>query len=221
MRSRPNAKRALTAIAIAGATLVGAGTVWAKSALMQAEISVCLDGSGYLYQPVGGGSCRAGNLTWNQQGPVGPQGPQGPAGPQGPQGQPGPAGPQGPAGIVKPGPPLDTKDITVVKKTIAATKYTSGKLKGLYSRWVAPVTISCPTGWTLTGSGYSAREYAKTFTQRISAFPTVDEVLRTSSGRPFAKYVAVAPAFVNTRSDEIWSRPWTATYQVVCLRLTS
>jgi hypothetical protein len=77
----------VVAAILAVGALFGIGGAWAKGALTQAEISACLDANGYLYQPPGGGTCRAGTLTWNQQGPPGPVGPQGPTGPQGLPGQ--------------------------------------------------------------------------------------------------------------------------------------
>ncbi len=91
----PGRRRAAIALAatVGGGALLGIGGAWAKGVLAHAEISACLDPRGYLYQPQDGGSCPAGSLTWNQQGPAGQQGPQGPAGPQG---EPGPTGPQGP-----------------------------------------------------------------------------------------------------------------------------
>ena len=95
MTNGRTARKALIGAALAGALLVGIAGAWAKGALTQAEISVCLDADGHLYQPPGGGTCRAGTLTWNQQGPAGAQGP------TGLQGQAGLAGPQGPPGPTK------------------------------------------------------------------------------------------------------------------------
>lgn len=206
-------KLAAGAALVASGLVVGVAGVWGAGALTQAEITACLDSNGYFFRPPAGRPCPGESFTWNQQGPAGPQGPPGPQGPQGPPGPPGPS---------KTGPPLAAKEIKVVKKTVAATKYESGELKGLYRRWIEPVTISCPKRWTLTGSGYSARElHRETLLQRIEAFPTVDEVLTTTAGRPFAKYVAVDPTDVVTRSNMIWPDPWWATFHIVCMKLTS
>jgi hypothetical protein len=79
---------ALVAVGAAVGALVFGAVSLART---QADITVCTDGRGYLYQPPSG-PCPTGSLTWNQQGPAGPQGPAGSQGPAGPQGAAGPAG---------------------------------------------------------------------------------------------------------------------------------
>ena len=88
MQTRRQWKRSALVAVILGIGLLGGGTeVWAKSALMQAEITACLDSNGYFFQAPAGRPCPGSSLTWNQQGrPAGPQGSQGPQGPQCPQG---------------------------------------------------------------------------------------------------------------------------------------
>ena len=136
MRRIAQSHRSLLVLAIlATGVLIGAGTVWAKSTLMQAEISVCLDGSGYLYQPVGGGTCRAGNLTWNQEAPPGPQGPAGPRGLKARRGLPAAQGPEG-----KPAP---SRSHTVKK----VTKTVKAEWNGKYSTARADegrTPVQCP-----------------------------------------------------------------------------
>jgi hypothetical protein len=158
MRSIARRRRSLLAIAVlATGMLVGAGAVWAKSTLMQAEISVCLDGSGYLYQPVGGGTCRAGSLTWNQAGPVGPAGPQGP---QGLQGQQRPAGAQGPKGAT--GPP-GVFDPASVKTYIGSSVYQK-TTSNLNDKWPSErsVAVTCPKGWVAIGGAWGNGQYGNT-----------------------------------------------------------
>ena len=79
---------------------------------MQAEITACLDSSGYYFRAPAGRPCPGDSLTWNQQGPVGPQGV---AGQQGPQGPLGPQGAQGP-----PGKPTPSSNIAITEAAARA-----------------------------------------------------------------------------------------------------
>ena len=204
MRRIAQSHRSFLVLAIlATGVLIGAGTVWAKSTLMQAEISVCLDGSGYLYQPVGGGTCRAGNLTWNQEGPPGPQGPAGPLGPQGPQGS---AGAQGPEG--KPA-PSHSHTVKKVTKTVKA------EWNGKYFDSTVPTKVAhpvqCPQGWAATGAGFAA--YAKTpgLTRLRDARLAVQEPFVSQDGSVIGFRMQVAL--------KTWSTQWWVEFSVVCFKL--
>ena len=157
-RTRRGTFAAVASVLVAGA-LVGIGGAWAKGALTQAEISVCLDADGHLYQPPGGGTCRAGALTWNQQGPIGEQGP------GGPQGQAGPAGPQGPPGTAA--------QVSQATKSLAnaAIHIEQDASFGTTIANVQSYTSLCPLGFRAVGGGYSI----------VSALPP-DLVVVTNQG---------------------------------------
>jgi hypothetical protein len=101
-------KRALVALAAAGALLGLAGIAYATIPDENGVIHGCYQKSGGALRVVDNAVTNCAktetSLNWNVKGatgPVGPQGdqgPQGPAGPQGPQGPQGPRGPQGPQG---------------------------------------------------------------------------------------------------------------------------
>ena len=152
MTNRRTARKVLLGAALAGALLVGIAGAWAKGELTQAEISVCLDADGHLYQPPGGGTCRAGTLTWNQQGPAGPGGQAGPAGPAGAAGTAGPQGPPGP-----PGSPTAKKVVPLNAKALRASAVKVVKVAVYYKRTTSnPKDVfptqnvtgaQCPDGW--------------------------------------------------------------------------
>jgi hypothetical protein len=139
---RQRAPALVGSVLVAGA-LLAIGGAWAKGARTQAEISACLDANGYLYQPPGGGTCRAGTLTWNQQGPAGAQGP------TGPQGQPGPVGPQGPPG--------SAAQVSQATKSLAtaAIHIEQSASFGTTIANVQSYTSLCPLGFQAVGGGYS------------------------------------------------------------------
>lgn len=205
----------LGATLVAGA-LLGVGAVWAKSTLLQSEITACLDSNGYFFRAPAGRPCPGDSLTWNQQGPVGPAGPQGPQGPQGQQGQ---QGPQGPPGTAASGPPLKIGDMKMLKKHLAAPKVSGGVYGDVVPYYGEnPATLTCPTKWTATSAGFE--EDAEGMNR---VFANHFRPLYVPSGRVIGW--AFRAKIVRDDPSKSWGtgnypkKKWGVTFYVACMKL--
>jgi Collagen triple helix repeat (20 copies) len=138
-------RKALVALATAGALALAAGVAYATIPDNQGVIHACYkidNGQLRVVDTDGGGSCGPSEsaLAWNQTGPPGAPGPQGPKGDQGPQGAQGIPGPQGdPGADGQPG----ISGYTVVHNSTGGAD------------WNLFATVFCPAGTKVLGGGAS------------------------------------------------------------------
>jgi len=202
-------KRVLLSAAILAVGVVGGGAAdWARSALAEAQITACLDGSGYFFRAPAGRPCPGDSLTWNQQGPTGPSGPPGAGGPQGP------AGPQGSPGTATNGSPLKDGQMKVVKKHLVSPKLSGGDYGFELPYAGPPATLTCPFKWTATSSGFEAGA--------PDAFLISDRPLSLPSGRVFgwSMQAAVSLFDYKTIGNKYPKYKWDVTFYVICMKLT-